>query len=101
MPAQPDFESCPRNDSNCHKDEKGLPRNIHARYGSRYVKCNIAVGLRHCAEAGYWPVSEASGLVCFPQWPNLKLTGFGTGGKIVAWVRLNDQLVPNAGHLWF
>jgi hypothetical protein len=32
---------------------------------------------------------------------NLKLTKFGTGGKIVPWAKLNDQLVPNAGHLWF
>jgi hypothetical protein len=35
MPAQPDFESCPRNNKNYRKDEKGLSRNIHARYLAR------------------------------------------------------------------
>jgi hypothetical protein len=31
-PAQPNVDSCPRNNKNYRKNEKGLPRNIHARY---------------------------------------------------------------------
>jgi hypothetical protein len=68
MPAQPDFESCPRNNKNYRKDEKGLSRNIHARYLARLARQKGPVPLK-ARYSLFAPALDYRETPLYPDWP--------------------------------